>query len=268
MAAGQIRDDEEQVADLLAFLGRCGRGVQLSELFVDLVEHADDVGPVVAEVGRALLHLLGGGQRGHGPGDTVEGASNLGRLGGLIGGLLALGPLDLLPLAVDVARGFRLRVAEHVRVSPDDLAPDRRLDVHHVEHAGFGRELSVQDDLQQQIAQLAGQVGSGFLAQGVVDLVRLLEQVLLEGEVGLFAIPRAAVRPAQPIGHPGQRPWAGRGKLGGDGTQVQSARQRRLRELAHRGCLRDSDAADHVIGRVEPGQDGQRRLVRRGMSPR
>jgi len=86
-----------------------------------------------------------------------------------------------------------VRVAEDVRVAADDLAPDLRLDVGHVEHAGLGRKLGVEDDLQQQVTELARKLRRGFVAQRVVDLVRFLEQVLLQRDVGLFAVPWAAV---------------------------------------------------------------------------
>jgi len=97
MAAGQVRHDEKQIADLLALLLGCSGRVQLGQLLVDLVDDADDVGPVVPEVGGALLHLLGRGEGGHGPGDAVQSASNLRRFDGLVarlaGCLFALGSL-------------------------------------------------------------------------------------------------------------------------------------------------------------------------------
>ena len=102
--------------------------------------------------------------------------------------------LDLLPVAVHVRRGPRHGIAEHVRVAADDLGRDRRLDVGQVEDAGLGGELGVEHDLEQQVAELAGQRRRGAGLERVVDLVGLLEQVLAQRWVGLLAVPRAAVR--------------------------------------------------------------------------
>ena len=141
-------------------------------------------------------------------------------------------------------------------MAPDDLAPDRGLDVGHVEYAGFGRQLGVKHDLEQQVAELAGEVGRGLLAQGVVDLVCLLQQMLLQGDVSLLAIPRAAVRPPQPVGEPRQRPGAGRGQFRRHRAEVERSRKRLRRELAHGRRLCDADPPDWMIGRIEPGQHG------------
>ena len=78
-------------------------------------------------------------------------------------------------------------------MAADDLGRDRRLDVGQVEDARLGGELGVEDDLQPQVAELAGQLGRRAGLERVVDLVRLLEQVLAQRCVGLLAVPRAAV---------------------------------------------------------------------------
>ena len=204
---GQVRHDQQQVADLLALLlGGRGRG-QLGQLLLDLVEDADDLGPVVAEVGGPLLHLLGGGQRGHGRRDAVEGAADLGPGAARRPAASSSRSARLIcshwRLTSD--GGLDLGVAEDVRVAADDLAADRLLDVRHVEDAGLGGELGVQNDLQVEVAELAGQIRRGSGVERVVDLVGLLEQVLLERGVGLLAIPRAAVR----AGAAGRRSRAG-----------------------------------------------------------
>ena len=90
---------------------------------------------------------------------------------------------------------------------------DRGLDVGQVEDAGLRGELGVQDDLEPQVAELAGQLGRRAGLQRVVDLVGLLEQVLAERGVGLLAVPRAAVGLAQPGRDPGHRPRSGDGQL-------------------------------------------------------
>ena len=170
----------------------------------------------------------------------------VGRGGPLIG-------LDPFPLAVDVRRGPRLGVAEHVRMAADDLRRDRGLDVGEVEHAGLGGELGVEHDLQPQVAELAGQLGRGPGCERVVDLVRLLEQVLAQRFVGLLAVPRAAVRAgaagrrsrASPTGRRGPAPGAtGRGR----------AAPRAIRPASDPTVAPSAAAepTDRVVGRVEP----------------
>ena len=44
-----------------------------------------------------------------------------------------------------------------MRVAADDLRGDRGLDVGQVEHAGLGRQLGVEDDLEEQVAELLGE---------------------------------------------------------------------------------------------------------------
>ena len=113
-----------------------------------------------------------------------------------------------------------------MRVAADDLGGDRGLDVGQVEDARLGRQLRVQDDLEPQVAELAGERRRGPRLERVVDLVGLLEEVLAERGMGLLAIPRAAVRLAQPGGDPGHRPRPGQGGLGRDRRQVERAVER------------------------------------------
>ena len=67
------------------------------------------------------------------------------------------------------------------------------LDVGQVEDTGLGRQLGVEDDLEQQVAELLGELRRGAGLERVVDLVGLLEQVAAQAQVGLLAVPRAAV---------------------------------------------------------------------------
>ena len=106
-----------------------------------------------------------------------------------------------------------------MRVAADDLRGDRGLDVGQVEDAGLGGELRVEDDLEQQVAELAGQLGRRAGLERVVDLVRLLEQVLAQRGVGLLAVPRAAVGLAQSVADPGHRPGPGDGGSGATGAR-------------------------------------------------
>ena len=78
-------------------------------------------------------------------------------------------------------------------VAADDLRAIARLDVGQVEDSGFGRQLGMEDDLEQQVAELPGELRGRAGLERVVDLVGLLEEVLAERRVGLLAVPRAAV---------------------------------------------------------------------------
>ena len=96
-----------------------------------------------------------------------------------------------------------------MRVAADDLRREGRLHVAQVEHALLRGELRVQHDLEQQVAELAGELGRGPGLERVVDLVGLLEQVVPQRRVGLLAVPRAAVGLAEAVADPGHRPRAG-----------------------------------------------------------
>ena len=153
----------------------------------------------------------------------------------------------------------RLGVAEHVRVAADDLRGERGLDVGQVEDAFLGGELGVQDDLQQQVAELAGQLGGRAALERVVDLVRLLEQVVAQRGVGLLAVPRTAVRLAQPVADPGHRPRSRRRP-----PRARAGRGSRARRgsAASRAPMVVASAApeppDRVVRRVEAAEDRQR----------
>ena len=155
-----------QVTELLGSLRIVGGPTQLVGLLGDLVEHAIDRRPVIAEVGGPLLHLLACGQRRHRRADPVEGPAVRADTG--FGAVIpVLGDrrspfvgLDPLPLAVHVGRRPCDRVAEDMWMAADDLGCDRRLDVGQVEDAGLGRQLRVQDDLEPQVAELTGELRS------------------------------------------------------------------------------------------------------------
>ena len=58
-------------------------------------------------------------------------------------------------------------------------------------------DVGVEDDLQQQVAELAGELVVVLLVDGVGDLVGLLDRHRLDALVGLLAVPRAAAGGAQ-----------------------------------------------------------------------
>ena len=229
---------------------------------------AVDRRPVVPQVGRALLHLLAGRERGHRAADPVERALRRGAIG-----LAAAASASAARSARLICShwrltslgGPRLGVAEHVRVAAHDLGADRALDVGQVEDALLGRELRVEHDLEQQVAELAGQGRAHRVAERVVDLVGLLEQVPAQGLVRLLAIPGAAVRLAQPPRDPGQRPRRPSGACSAEHRpDVDPAAQRGLVERVDRGGVHEPEPPDGMrrpgrargAGRADRGRPG------------
>src|SRR5262249_13274996 len=89
-------------------------------------------------------------------------------------------------------------VAEHVRVAAAHLVDHRTTDVVDVEASGLARHLGMEDDLQEQIAELAAQLLRVVAIDRLGDLVGLLDDVLADRLVRLLAIPGAAARGTQP----------------------------------------------------------------------
>ena len=83
-------------------------------------------------------------------------------------------------------------VAEDVRVAADHLLRDALDDPLQAERPALLGDVGVEDDLEQQVAELAGELGVVLLVDGVGDLVGLLDRHRLDALVGLLAVPRAA----------------------------------------------------------------------------
>ena len=260
--AGDVDQHEQQVAELLGPLGVVGRAAQLVGLLDDLVEDAVDRRPVVAEVGGPLLHLLAGGEGRHRGADPVEGALRRGRALGRPSWPSSAEPPPSARSSALIRSHWRLTsdavraigVAEDVRVAADDLGRDRGLDVGQVEDAGLGRQLGVEDDLEQQVAELPGELRRGARLERVVDLVGLLEQVLAQRGVGLLAIPRAAVGLAQPgarsrASPTGRRRPARARPARGRAAPSRSAAVERPRPSSPSAR---AEPPDRMVGRVEP----------------
>ena len=141
-------------------------------------------------------------------------------------------------------------------MAADDLRGDGRLDVGQVEDAGLGRELGVQDDLEPQVAELAGQLRS-------------------------WRPPRARRRPRRPprAGACGARRGSARGptgsrRAGAAGPRSRaSPRDRRApapgrsgrgraapsraasSSVADRRPVVQPEPPDRMVGRVEPPQE-------------
>ncbi len=82
-------------------------------------------------------------------------------------------------------------------VAPDQLGIDAMQNFTHEEVFILSRNLGMQTDLQQQIAQFLAQVLAIFLVQGFQDLVSLLQKIGAQAQMGLFSVPGAAIMAAQ-----------------------------------------------------------------------
>ena len=85
-------------------------------------------------------------------------------------------------------------------MAADQLFVDGIEGIVDVEVACFGGHLREEDGLQHEVAQLVAQARPSRGVDGIQHFIGLFERVRLDGVEGLFAIPGAAVRRAQP-GH-------------------------------------------------------------------
>ncbi len=141
---------------------------------------------------------------------------------------------------------------------PDDLRGDRRLDVGQVEDVRLRGQLSVDDDLEEEVAELPGEIGRGPVSQRVVDLVGLLEEMLAERLVGLLAVPGTAVRQPEAGRDPGHRPRARDRQLRGERGEVERPGEVIDRQLPDRKAVGAARSTDGMLGGVEPAEQHHR----------
>ncbi len=84
-----------------------------------------------------------------------------------------------------------------MRMATDELVVDVARDVGHREGSGVRRDLGVQHHLHEHVSELLAQVRLIAGLDAVQGLVSLLDHVLADALVGLFAIPRATIGLAQ-----------------------------------------------------------------------
>ena len=222
--ARQVDQREEDVAELVEALTVARRDPQLVELLADLLPHAVDGVPIPPQRGCALLDLPAARKRRQRAGDPTEGT---------VGLLSALGPLiglDRLPVAEDLLDTVDLDAAEDVGMAAHDLAGDRSIHVGEIEGPLFRGELRVQDDLEQEVAELIGEIVRAAALDRVDRFVRLLEEVWPKRQVRLAPVPGATV---------------GRTQAGAD----------------RRHPVRAAEVVDRIEGRHEPVVRQQRRLL-------
>ena len=89
-----------------------------------------------------------------------------------------------------------------MRVARDELVRDRVRDVGELELALLLRELGLEHDLEQEVAELLTVLARVARVDRLEHLVRLLEHVRSQAPQRLLAVPRAAVGPAEPLHDP------------------------------------------------------------------
>ena len=127
-------------------------------------------------------------------GHTIEQTLGRGltrRHGFVLGGLL--GKLDLVPNLEYLVGAVGIHIAEHVRMTADELGIDITRHVGQCKLAGVSSNLRMQHDLHEHVTQLLAQVNRVVRLDAVERLVGLLDHVLANAAVCLFAIPRAAI---------------------------------------------------------------------------
>ncbi|MNZ82074.1 hypothetical protein D3C78_1007610 [compost metagenome] len=113
----------------------------------------------------------------------------------------ALLGLDLLPAPLDrrlielgqIRRAIQVAVGKYVGMATDQLGGDAVDHRGEVEAALLAAQLAVVDHLEQQVAELARQVGEVAALDGVGHLVGLLEGMRDDARIVLLEVPRAAV---------------------------------------------------------------------------
>ena len=184
-----------------------------------------------------------------------------------------LGPLvrlDPLPLAVDVAGGPRLGVAEHVGVAADDLRAEVALDVGQVEDALLRRQLGVEDR--------PGAAGRRAPRRAPASRRRRARRRPRRPPRGgglrsdSWVCSRSHGQPsgsAQAVPRSRASPTGSRRRAPGDRAEVERAGEG-VRGRARRPsvALGDAEPADRMVRRVEPAQDGERVVAARAVPAR
>jgi hypothetical protein len=112
---------------------------------------------------------------------------------------------------------------------PDELLVETPRDLGDVEAALFERELGMDRDLEQQVAELVAQPAEVAGVERLERLVGLLEQMRTQAGVRLLAVPGASVGRAQPLGDAARGRDRREVRVRTEGRQQRVARGERLR---------------------------------------
>src|SRR5713101_6204519 len=173
----QVGHREKQVADLVSDARRGASGIelraQLVDLLADLVEDRPQLAPFEADARGTALQLHGAGA--------------------------ALGRLVLLPGKRLRRRVGDQRVTEDMGMAAQHLVGDRAGDIVEVEEAGLLGHARMEDDLEEQIAELVLECCRIAALARLGHLIGLLDGVGSDGGEALLAVPgTAALGIAQP----------------------------------------------------------------------
>src|SRR5713101_1151059 len=187
-------------SDLVGDARRGASGIelraQLVDLLADLVEDRPQLAPFEADARGTALQLHGAGEGGERLADTGECALRLARRSGAGA---ALGRLVLLPGKRLRRRVGDQRVTEDMGMAAQHLVGDRAGDVVEVEKAGLLGHARMEDDLEEQIAELVLECCRIAALARLGHLIGLLDGVGSDGGEALLAVPgTAALGIAQP----------------------------------------------------------------------
>ena len=174
----------------------CQGLADLRKLLSHGIEDGARFTPIEADLGGALLELVGAGHGGQGERHAIQPAR-----GPLLDPRRPLCGLVPFP-GGGLRMGIRARgIRKHMRVSPHELGRKAAGDRCQVEIPALGSDLCVEDHLEEQVAQLVFEVVQGAPVDGVRDLVGLFDGKRDERGGGLFAIPGATGIPIPQTRH-------------------------------------------------------------------
>src|SRR5581483_513239 len=101
--------------------------------------------------------------------------------------------LDSFPVSHYLAGVLNLNRAKDMGVTPNEFAIDLLKNVSDGETALLARELCVQVDLKQQIAQFLGEMLQVVLLDCLDHLIRLFDDIARQAQMCLLAVPGASI---------------------------------------------------------------------------
>ena len=105
---------------------------------------------------------------------------------------------DLLPVRPHLVHVLDLHISKDMRMAANQFVRDMAGDFLEIKRAPLGRELAVKHDLEQQIAEFLRQFMIVTGLDGIEQLINFLDRVPAQRKMVLLAVPRAALRRAQP----------------------------------------------------------------------
>jgi len=194
--AGEVDDGEEHIPQFPGEGGTGGTGPgEFPQLFPEFGGNPfRRIGPIKARPGGAALQVLGIEQGREGTGNPIQAT--------LPGRLFLL--LQLVPAAEDLGGVTEFFPAEDVGVAADELVGQFAGDGLEIEGSPLAGELGVEEDMEEDVAQLLLEGVVIALVNGLEELVDLLKDHGAEGAMRLLPVPRTTARAAQASHDPGE----------------------------------------------------------------